>query len=167
MGNSFKEEANQKVIKEVKEDQEVSSDGKRDKNGFIHCSSCSTVHTSTSDFTMHCSSEQHRNNAVWARKLENAEKADLASGWESFGKVVDSWEERADMSEYSYNGRESNRANKKDSSTDLHQLGKSPASAFEEVKRRALSRKDSDLQNALNEVKKQVISKKKGKNSRA
>merc|ERR1712179_588127 len=167
MGNSFKEEANQKVIKEVKEDQEVSSDGKRDKNGFIHCSSCSTVHTSTSDFTMHCSSEQHRNNAVWARKLENAEKADLASGWESFGKVVDSWEERADMSESSYNGSESNRANKKDSSTDLHQLGKSPASAFEEVKRRALSRKDSDLQNALNEVKKQVISKKKGKNSRA
>jgi len=165
--NSFKEEANQKVIKE---DQEVSSDGKRDKNGFIHCSSCSTVHTSTSDFTMHCSSEQHRNNAVWARKLENAEKADLASGWESFGKVVDSWEERADMSESSYNGSESNRANKKDSSTpaiDLHQLGKSPASAFEEVKRRALSRKDSDLQNALNEVKKQVISKKKGKNSRA
>merc|ERR1712179_298627 len=121
----------------------------------------------TSDFTMHCSSEQHRNNAVWARKLENAEKADLASGWESFGKVVDSWEERADMSESSYNGSESNRANKKDSSTDLHQLGKSPASAFEEVKRRALSRKDSDLQNALNEVKKQVISKKKGKNSRA
>jgi len=83
---------------------------------------------------------------------------------------VDSWEERADMSESSFNGSESNRANKKDSSTpviDQQQLGKSPASAFEEVKRRALSRKDSDLQNALNEVKKQVISKKKGKSSRA
>jgi len=163
--NSFKEEANQKVTKE-----EISSDGKRDKNGFIHCSSCSTVHSSTSDFTMHCNSDQHRNNAVWARKLENAEKADLASGWESFGKVVDSWEERADMSESSFNGSESNRANKKDSSTpviDQQELGKSPASAFEEVKRRALSRKDSDLQNALNEVKKQVISKKKGKSSRA
>jgi len=165
--NSFKEEAKQKVLKE---DQETGSDGKRDKNGFIHCSSCSTVHTSTSDFTMHCNSDQHRNNAVWARKLENAEKADLASGWESFGKVVDSWEERADMSESSFNGSESNKVNRKDSSTsaiDQQHQGRSPASAFEEVKRRALSRKDSDLQNALNEVKKQVISKKKGKNSRA
>jgi len=67
-------------------------------------------------------SDQHRNNAVWARKLENAEKADLASGWESFGKVVDSWEERADMSESSFYGSESNRANKKDSSTPVIEL---------------------------------------------
>jgi len=161
--NSFKAEVTQKLP-------EGSSDGKRDKNGFIHCSSCSTVHSSTSDFTKHCSSDQHRDNAVWARKLESADKADLTSGWENFGKVVDSWEERVDMNESSYHASDSNLldhvSDGSSPTTDQLQI-KSQASAFEEVKRRALSRKDSDLQSALNEVKKQVISKKKGKTSRA
>lgn len=143
-------------------DSGVSSDGKRDKNGFIHCSSCKTVHTSLTDFTQHCLSDKHRDNAVWAKKLENADiKADLTSGWENFGKerIVDSWEERFDTCDTSLLINENPPA-------VVQHLGKSPASAFEEVKRRAL-RRDVDAKSAINEVKKQVMSKKKSKtNSR-
>eukprot|EP00092_Neocalanus_flemingeri_P014594 GFUD01015744.1.p1 GENE.GFUD01015744.1~~GFUD01015744.1.p1 ORF type:complete len:1900 (-),score=604.03 GFUD01015744.1:235-5934(-) len=137
------------------------SDGKRDKNGFIHCSSCLTVHSSLTDFTNHCQSIKHRDNVVWAQKLENTDlKADLASGWENFGKVVDNWEDRVDaQSETS--AHESFSQLKPDP-----KFGKSQASAFEEVKRRALSR-DIDAKSAINEVKKQVMQKKsKNKNSR-
>jgi len=162
--NSVKAES---IPKMSEVEQGGSSDGKRDKNGFIHCSSCSTVHTSTSDFTKHCNSAKHRDNAVWARKLESADiKADLTGGWEKFGKVVDSWEERVDMSESSFNGSESNLLGDFLSNPPPVQRSRSPASAFEEVKRRALSR-DVDAKSAINEVKKQVMSKKKSKtNSR-
>jgi len=151
-------------------DSSSNSDGKRDKNGFIHCSSCRTVHTSLTDFTNHCQSTKHMDNAVWAQKLKNADlKADLASGWENFGKenfgkVVDNWEDRVDaMSESSSHGNDG-----KDCLSQLNtnpNFGKSQASAFEEVKRRALNR-DVDARVAINEVKKHVLQKKSKINSR-
>jgi len=144
------------------------SDGKRDKNGFIHCSSCRTVHTSLIDFTSHCQGIKHRDNAVWAQKLENVNlKADLASGWENFGKVVDNWEERVDaMSEStSTHVSDMNKTESFNKFKTVASLGKNPASAFEEVKRRALSR-DVDAKSAINEVKKQVLHKKSKVKSR-
>ena len=65
-----------------------SSDGKRDTNGFIHCTVCETVHTTTGDFVRHCRSDKHRDNSVWAEKLGQPEAlgGQIVGGWETWGR---------------------------------------------------------------------------------
>jgi len=66
------------------------SEGKRDANGFINCTSCKTVHQTTQEFVVHCRSSKHIENSIWAEKLAGG-SSDLTNtlGWGGFGNRED------------------------------------------------------------------------------
>jgi len=124
------------------------SDGKRDKNGFIHCSSCNTVHTSLTNFTEHCSTMMHKNNAMWAHKLETVDiRADIAGGWECLGDTSNKWKDFYNEGSYDTKSAFPNTLND----------NKKAEKALEDVKQRAL-RRDLNLECVMKDIRKQVTS---------